>query len=184
MKKRKLEEKVSSSKLRIFMKHIKKFRQARIFVVALILIVLLIEILLFLGYAIIYPTIYDANFDKTRLEMHIIPSTVTRSSVSVKLVNHTDYEMMYGESYRLERYVRGQWRDVGLHMSIILIGYRLPPNSYSFEERSRGFWLSNSLRRRLSNGRYRIIKDVSLYSEPMETIQVAAEFTIKRFTPN
>ena len=165
------------------MKHIKKYKQARIFVTVLISIVLLVETLLFLGYAFIYPTVHDSNFDSTRIEMYVIPSSVTRSSVGLKLMNHTEYEAMYGYSYRLERYVRGQWRAVGLHMSVILLGYGLPPNSYS-EEMSRAFWLSNSLRRRLSNGRYRIIKDVRLSGEPTEIIQVAAEFTIQRSTPN
>ena len=147
------------------MKHIKKYKQARIFV------------------TVIYPTVHDSNFDPTQIKMHVIPSSVTRNGVGLKLVNYTDYEAMYGEYYRLERYVRGQWRAVGLHMSVISIGYGLPPNSYS-DEINRTFWLSSSLRRRLSNGRYRIIKDVRLSSGPTEIIQAAAEFTIQRSAPN
>ena len=160
------------------MKHIKKYRCVCFLVIIVISVSFLIEMILFLWYTITE----DSDFEQKQIEMHAIPSTLTRSSISLKLVNNTDYEAMYGLDYRLEVYRRGQWRDVWMGTrTISLIGFYLLPNSYS-EGIIRTFY--PVFRGRLLNGRYRIIKDVRLHSEPNEIIQVAAEFIIQHSISN
>ncbi|MCL2400682.1 MAG: hypothetical protein FWC91_13175 [Defluviitaleaceae bacterium] len=123
--------------------------------------------------------IMDDHHSQGQVEMHIISSALTRRNAHFRLVNNTNYDVTYGYTFCLESYRRGRWRRVSTNINALSIAYILPPNSYV--EISRDFQLTFG--RRLSNGNYRIIKDIDLNSDPSETIQVIAEFTICTSTP-
>jgi len=74
----------------------------------------------------------------------------------------------------LQVFRRGQWRDVWLSMNVLSIGLILPPNEST--EATRHF--DHAFLRSLRSGRYRIIKDVTVDSEPQQRVQVAAEFEV------
>ena len=118
-------------------------------------------------------------YSQEQVKMYIDSSTLTRRGAHFKLVNNTDYEITYSYTFRLESYRRGRWRHVSTHIRALSIAYILPPNSYV--EINREFQLSFG--RGLTNGNYRIIKDIDLSGSQKETIQAMANFKICSSTP-
>ncbi|MCL2527448.1 MAG: hypothetical protein FWE42_03435 [Defluviitaleaceae bacterium] len=97
----------------------------------------------------------------TRVDMYIIPGTLTNTSLSVRLINHSDVYFFYGQRFDMEFFHEerdewiaiNDWRTVAFHS----IGYGLAPNSYTdiYIPYSSFFYRS------FTSGMFRIIKSVS-----------------------
>lgn len=115
-------------------------------------------------------------------------SSLTKSSVSLILENHTNDNYIYGNSYSIEYQKEGIWYEIipNSKMDFNMIGYIL--NSKDSKEIIINW---EKLYGKLSSGKYRIIKEVYIESEQLEEpidiynfetseiIYISEEFTVK-----
>ena len=115
------------------------------------------------------------------VELQIISGSLSRQNANVRLSNNTQYTIIFGGRVRLERYRRGRWvrvRRLVDRYQIEPLAFRLAPGSYI--EHGVSFQRSFG-RRRLSNGTYRIVREISRDLEnEWEGIEISAVFTIGR----
>jgi len=115
----------------------------------------------FFGHERIVNTTYRI-IPPTRVDMYIIPGTLTSTSLSIRLVNHSDISFFYGSQFDMEFFndERDEWVAINNWRSGAVfrgVAYGLAPNSYTdiYIPYSSFFYRS------FDSGIYRIIKSVS-----------------------
>lgn len=117
------------------------------------------------------------------VSMSVKEGTLTNTSATVVLVNHTDKKFQYGRFYLIESKKNGNWYKIKpiSEMNFPWIAYILNP--YIMDEVSI-IW--KKAYGELPSGDYRIIKILEEFNEAhpgrtnnYEEIPIAAEFTIK-----
>ena len=111
---------------------------------------------------------------------HIVPETLSRDGAELKIINNTEYIVMWGLMHSLEVNRRNTWAQVDFLPGaggFESIGFGLHPNEYikipqAFDLRFGG----------LGNGRYRIVKQVIVDNEQNDRVQLVVEFTINNQT--
>ena len=109
------------------------------------------------------------------IEMYILPETVSRESLYVKLVNNTDEEYAYGYYYNLYLLYADNWVRLRNNAVFDSIAIHLNPNSYSIMHKDlhRAFG-------ELPCGIYKITKNVSLANvHPNRGFDVFATFVLR-----
>lgn len=111
------------------------------------------------------------------VSLKIKEDSLTNSMVTIILNNQTNDTYMYGEPYSIEYEKEGSWYQLNPiieHYGFTLIGYNLKPKE-SKEVKIDWEWIYG----KLSEGKYRIIKDVFLAnSNGYPKVFIGAEFTI------
>lgn len=125
------------------------------------------------------PSVYETVNTMDGVSMAIKEGTISPTSTTVTLENHSDKHCIYGEDFALEKKYKGGWYQVpvifeGNH-GFNAIGYDLAPADR--KEWTIGWeWLYGSL----DAGNYRIVKEILDFrgSGDYDKHYLAAEFTV------
>jgi hypothetical protein len=113
--------------------------------------------------------------------LSVKPESLSYEGLTVVLKNHLDKEVIYGDSYRVEKQENGTWvkLDVTDSMGFNAIGYALPAGDTKEQPIDWGQYYG-----KLERGHYRLIKDIvlSTASEPggFKSAEYYVEFDITR----
>ena len=126
-------------------------------------------------------SIKEGKFDIAENEfvtMRVLPEDIfANSSMKLIIENKTKEKLLYGADFSLEYFDKENWTQIQLDINFEHIGYILNTNGTAEEQ----FYVSEKYFHRL--GRYRIVKNFSLYSNfPFEvdsSFNLYAEFGIK-----
>lgn len=110
------------------------------------------------------------------VSMNIKEGTLTRSGVVIIITDTSDRDNIYGEEYRLDRFIDGEWKMVDTiidNYAFNSIGYKVNDNN-QLEMKVNWEWLYG----KLVNGKYRVVKDTSESGEGTRHY-LTVEFDIK-----
>lgn len=110
------------------------------------------------------------------VSMEIKEGTLTRSGVVIIITDTSDRDNIYGEEYRLDRFIDGEWKMVDTiidNYAFNSIGYKVTDNN-KLEMKVNWEWLYG----KLVNGKYRVVKDTSESGEGTRHY-LTVEFDIK-----
>ena len=103
----------------------------------------------------------DTDFDGVSVRILNLAEDEGKTQLNVSWVNKTFYEVVYGESYDIEREQNGKWSSCAINgLYFTAIGYELRKNS----TQTKSYTLSNSFDIS-ENGKYRFVTDCSVYDK-------------------
>ena len=122
----------------------------------------------------------NTDFDGVSVRILNLAEDEGKTQLNVRWVNETSYEVVYGESYDIEREQNGKWSSCAINgLNFTAIGYELRKNA----TQTKSYTLSNSFDIS-ENGKYRFVTDCSVYDKgrggESTKCKLWAEFTVTR----
>ena len=103
----------------------------------------------------------NTDFDGVSVRILNIAEDEGKTQLNVSWVNKTFYEVVYGESYDIEREQNGKWSSCAINgLNFTAIGYKLGRKA----TQTKSYTLSNSFDIS-ENGKYRFVTDCSVYDK-------------------
>ncbi len=113
------------------------------------------------------------NINNSQISLEVKQQTLTTSSATLIIINHTDEECTYGNPYSIEKKVNDTWYELNtindLYFTMPAIILKANESNELTIDWEYGYGS-------LKPGTYRLVKEVSNYKE---TFYIAAEFTIE-----
>ena len=112
----------------------------------------------------------DTDFDGVSVRILNLAEDEGKTQLNVSWVNKTFYEVVYGESYDIEREQNGKWSSCAINgLNFTAIGYKLGRKA----TQTKSYTLSNSFDIS-ENGKYRFVTDCSVYEmSPLSLLLMA-----------
>ena len=122
----------------------------------------------------------NTDFDGVSVRILNLAEDEGKTQLNVSWVNKTFYEVVYGESYDIEREQNGKWSSCAINgLNFTAIGYKLGRKA----TQTKSYTLSNSFDIS-ENGKYRFVTDCSIYDKgrggESTKCKLWAEFTVTR----
>ena len=122
----------------------------------------------------------NTDFDGVSVRILNLAEDEGKTQLNVRWVNKTFYEVVYGESYDIEREQNGKWSSCAINgLNFTAIGYKLGRKA----TQTKSYTLSNSFDIS-ENGKYRFVTDCSVYDKgrggESTKCKLWAEFTVTR----
>jgi hypothetical protein len=113
---------------------------------------------------------------KNEVTLSIKEETLTKTSATLILKNNSNVDVQYGNPYEIEIKQDGSWHKINVQLNFTLPSYELKSGESKEIELN---WQNGY--GELSNGEYRIIKDIDVEKEDgtFESFYVSTEFTIE-----
>ena len=76
-----------------------------------------------------------SDFDGVSVQIGEIDVSPNQTTMTVVWKNSTEYTVVYGEIYRIQRLNKDEWEDCSLGVNVFnMVGYLLPPNETARKE--------------------------------------------------
>lgn len=148
-----------------------------------VLVILIPIVLLFIAilfYNVFKISLLDGKSDyiieNELISMKVKSDTLTNTGARFIIYNNSEYECTYGNPFTLEKKENGSWYKM---KNINDLVFNMPAFSVPVGGSVEMNISWEVFYGALESGTYRIVKDVTIQSEPNEEIVVAAEFTIE-----